>query len=87
MVNAELRMILGDIAYNNGDFAGAAAYYVVVVQLFVDDKELRADALYKSYDALLKKGDKEEADHYLNTLNEEFPTYLNRGQPEDLEGL
>ena len=52
-----LRMILGDIAYNTDDFAAAAAYYVVVVQLFVDDKELRADALYKSYDALMKKGD------------------------------
>lgn len=87
MVNAQLRMLLGDIAYNNGDFAGAAAYYVVVVQLFVDDKELRADALYKSYDALLKKGDKEEADHYLNTLNKEFPAYLNRNEPVDFEGL
>jgi len=75
-INAELRMILGDIAYNNSDFAGAAAYYVVVVQLFEDDKELRADALFKSYSALLKKGDTKEAQHYLDTLKKEFPDYL-----------
>ncbi len=77
-VNADLRMLLGDIAYNNKDYKAAAAYYVVVVQLFVDDKELRPDALYKSYNALLKKGDGEEAKHYLDKLNEEFPGYLNK---------
>ena len=85
MVNAQLRMILGDIAYNTNDFAAAAAYYVVVVQLFVDDKELRADALYKSYDALIKKGDQEEAEHYLNTLEKEFPAYLNKREPAALD--
>lgn len=87
MVNAELRMILGDIAYNNGDFAGAAAHYVVVVQLFVDDKELRSDALFKSYDALMKKGDSEEAEHYLETLRKEFPDYLDERNPADSDGL
>jgi tetratricopeptide (TPR) repeat protein len=85
-VNAELRMILGDIAYNSSDFAGAAAYYVVVVQLFVDDEELRSDALYKSYEALRQKGDQAEAEHYLNTLKEEFPNYLNRPQKGNVEG-
>lgn len=85
-VNAELRMILGDIAYNSSDFAGAAAYYVVVVQLFVDDEELRSDALYKSYEALRQKGDQAEAEHYLNTLKEEFPNYLNRPQNGNVEG-
>ena len=85
VVNAELRMILGDIAYNSSDFAGAAAYYVVVVQLFVDDDDLRSDALYKSYDALMQKGDQEEAKHYLDTLKKEFPNYLNKAQPENTE--
>ena len=80
-VNAELRMILGDIAYNNKDYAGAAAYYVVVVQLFVDDKELRSDALFKSYNALLKKGDVEESKHYLEMLKKEFPAYLRQEEP------
>lgn len=80
-VNADLRMILGDIAYNNKDYPAAAAYYVVVVQLFVDDKELRPDALFKSYNALQKKGDEKEAKHYLNTLNKEFPDYLKKTQP------
>ena len=86
VVNAELRMILGDIAYNSSDYAGAAAYYVVVVQLFVDDVDLRSDALYKSYDALMQKGDQDEAEHYLNTLKKEFPDYLNKAQPENAEG-
>lgn len=80
-VNAELRMILGDIAYNSKDYAGAAAYYVVVVQLFVDDKDLRSDALFKSYSALLNKGDVEESKHYLETLKKEFPDYLNGEAP------
>lgn len=77
-VNAELRMILGDIAYNNKDYPVAAAYYVVVVQLFIDDKKLRPEALYKSYQALDKKGDVKEAKHYLDTLNKEFPNYLKK---------
>ena len=82
-VNAELRMILGDIAYNGKDYAGAAAYYVVVVQLFVDAKQLRADALFKSYNALLNKGDVEEAKHYLETLKKEFPDYLKKSEPAE----
>lgn len=77
-INAELRMILGDIAYNEKDFAGAAAHYVVVVQLFVNDKELRPDALFKSYQALEKKGDAAEAKLYLDQLNKEFPDYLKK---------
>jgi TolA-binding protein len=82
-INADLRMILGDIAYNSKDYASAAAYYVVVVQLFIDDKELRPEALFKSYNALLKKGDAEEAKYYLNTLNKEFPDYLNKREPAE----
>ncbi|BDS08256.1 hypothetical protein NT6N_32960 [Oceaniferula spumae] len=78
-VNAELRMVLGDIAYNEKDFATAAQFYVVVVQ-FTDDKNLRPEALFKSHQALLKKGDTEQARHYLNTLNKEFPNYLKKNQ-------
>lgn len=77
-VNAELRMLLGDIAYQQKRYADAAAYYVVVVQLFVNDKELRPEALYKSYKALAKKGDEKEAQHYLEMLNREFPAYLKK---------
>jgi len=77
-VNADLRMTLGDISYNSKDYGSAAAYYVVVVQLFVGDKELRPEALFKSYNALHKKGDEKEANHYLNTLNKEFPNYLKK---------
>lgn len=76
-VNAELRLVLGDIAYNNKDYAAAAQFYVVVVQ-FADDKELRPEALFKTHQALQKKGDVEQAKHYLDTLNKEFPNYLKK---------
>ncbi|MFK7911283.1 MAG: tetratricopeptide repeat protein [Akkermansiaceae bacterium] len=74
-INAELRLILGDIAYNAKDFAAAAAHYVVVVQ-FAGDKELKPAALFKAYKALEKKGDAKEGNKYLQQLNEEFPDYL-----------
>ena len=74
-INAELRLILGDIAYNRKDFAGAAAYYVVVVE-FADDKELKPQAVFKAYKALEQKGDMKEAKKYLDRLKKEFPGYL-----------
>lgn len=77
-VNAELRMVLGDIAYQAEDFAGAAAAYVVVVEFLINDKELRPEALYKAYQSLTKKGDPAQAKHYLDTLNKEFPDYLKK---------
>lgn len=76
-VNAELRLVLGDIAYNRKNYAEAAGFYVVVVQ-FADDKELRPEALFKAHEALQKKGDIEQAKHYLDTLNKEFPAYLKK---------
>lgn len=77
-LNAEVRIILGDIAYKNKEYAEAAKFYVVVVQLFVDDEKLRPEALYKSHLALSKKGDTKEAADYLEILNKEFPDYLKK---------
>jgi len=77
-VNSDLRMILGDIAYNKQNFDEAASHYVVVVQLGVNDREVRPDALFKAYKALSKKGDAKEAQHYLDTLKKEFPDYLKK---------
>ena len=74
-VNAELRLVLGDIAYSRKDFAEAANFYVVVVE-FADDKELRPEVLFKAHQALEKKGDAEQAGVYLNMLKKEFPWYL-----------
>lgn len=76
MINAELRLTLGDIAYQAQDFNAAAAAYVVVVEFLVNDKKLRPEALYKAHQALSKKGDAEQAQHYLDTLKKEFPDYL-----------
>lgn len=75
-LNAEVRLVLGDIAFENKEYAEAAAFYVVVVQLFIDDSELRPQALYKSHLALSKKGDEKQAAHYLSLLKKEFPSYL-----------
>lgn len=77
-VNAELRVNLGDIAYSKKDYGTAAGHYVVVVQIFPDDKDLRPEALFKSYQALNKKGDAKEAQRYLDLLNREFPKYLKK---------
>ena len=74
-LKAEVRIMLGDIAYAGKEYNDAAAFYVVVVQLFEDDLELRPEALYKSYLALSKKGDEKQAAHYLGLLDEEFPDY------------
>ncbi|MBK1856287.1 tetratricopeptide repeat protein [Verrucomicrobiaceae bacterium 5K15] len=82
-VNSELRMVLGDIAYNQKDYDTAAGLYVVAVELFTDDQKLRPEALLKAYQALEKKGDQEQAKHYLNTLNKEFPNYLKQSAAPD----
>lgn len=77
-INAELRLLIGDIAYNGKNYDEAAAAYVVVVEFLVNDKELRPEALYKAYQALTKKGDPEQAKHYQDLLNKEFPNYLKK---------
>ena len=77
-INAELRLVLGDIAYSAKDYAQAAASYVVVVEFQGNDKDLRPEALYKAYQSLTKKGDAKQAKHYLDQLNEEFPNYLKK---------
>ena len=76
-VNAELRLVLGDISYSRKDYGGAANFYVVVVE-FADDRELRPEALFKAHQALDKKGDTAQSRVYLGMLNEEFPSYLKK---------
>jgi len=77
-LKAELRMVLGDIAFGAKDYVDAAAAYVVVVEFLGNDKDLRPLALYKANQALLKKGEAEQAQHYLDLLNKEFPEYLKK---------
>ena len=74
-LNAELRLALGDIAYSNNDYNAAAASYVIVVE-FADDQQIRPEALFKTYRALKKKGDEEQAKTYLDMLKKDFPDYL-----------
>jgi len=77
-LNAELRLVQGDVAFKSQKYAEAAASYVVVVEFLANDKKLRPEALYKAYQALSKKGDADQAKHYLDTLNKEFPDYLKK---------
>ncbi|NWK56326.1 tetratricopeptide repeat protein [Verrucomicrobiaceae bacterium N1E253] len=77
-VNTALRLVLGDIAFSSQDYETAAKSYVVVVEVHEADKKVRADALYKLYQALNKSGKATEAKVYLNTLNKEFPDYLKK---------
>lgn len=75
LLNAQLRLLLGDIAYNQEKYDEAASYYVVVAQLFAkgEEKVLLSQALLKSYRALDKKGDLKEALHYKQSIQKEFP--------------
>jgi len=77
-LNAELRLAQGDVAFQSKKYGEAAASYVVVVEFLANDQKLRPEALYKAYQALSKKGDADQAKHYLDTLNKEFPDYLKK---------
>ena len=69
-----LRILLGDLEMQSGDFKKAAAEYLVVVQ-FMDDKLLKPVALHKLADCLDKQGNPTEAANYRSQLQKEFPAW------------
>lgn len=70
---ASLRIVLGDIAYAEKKYDEAAKQYVMVAELFVQDKELKPEALYKAYMSLEKAGRVADAAVYKSMLDKEFP--------------
>lgn len=70
---ASIKIVLGDICYAEKKFDEAAKFYGTTAELFVSDKELKPQALYKAAAALDKAGRASEAGQFRATLNKEFP--------------
>ncbi|MEM7013761.1 MAG: tetratricopeptide repeat protein [Verrucomicrobiota bacterium] len=77
-LNAEARILLGDIAMAEGDAQRASELYVIVCQL-VNDPVMTPRAMDRMIKALEKLGRKEEAEQYRTELKDRFPNY----QPAD----
>ena len=73
--SAGLKILDGDLDLQAGDAKMAAGKYQIVVQLHVDDKELRPLALWKLVQALEQQADKTETEKYRQQLATEFPNW------------
>jgi len=73
-VGAGVRVLSGDLKAKAGDFGGAAAEYLIVVN-FLEDRDLKPLALWKLANALEKKGEGPEATKYRAQLLREFPNW------------
>ncbi len=73
--SAGLFILDGDLDLLAGDAKMAAGKYQTVVQLHVDDQELRPLALWKLVQALEQQADKAEAEKYRQQLKSEFPAW------------
>lgn len=71
---AGVRLLSGDLKAKAGDFSGAAAEFLIVVN-FIDDRDLKPLALSKLINALEKKGDNAEAVKYRAQLLRDFPNW------------
>lgn len=81
-LNAEGRMLKGDIALARRDFA-AAARMLQSVSVVYDDPELTPRALEKSYQAYEKAGDMEKSKKVLNELQTRYPEYWQQKVQEE----
>ncbi|CAN5334060.1 hypothetical protein BH23VER1_BH23VER1_23830 [soil metagenome] len=73
-VNAELWILLGDIAMAEGDYEDAVAKFVVPAQLF-EDPQITPEALAKSIKALEQLGEEAKAEELRKQLRENYPSY------------
>ena len=72
--NAEARLLLGDIAAENGNLADAARDYLVVSQIFYDP-DVTPKALAKAADAYRSLGKHDKAEQLQQELRSKFPDY------------
>lgn len=80
--NAEARILLGDVAAEQGNLAEAAREYVVVSQIF-SDPEVTPRALSKAVKAYQALGDREKAQQLQQQLSSQFPNYDGAGLDYD----
>jgi len=71
-INAEARVLSGDILFSQQDHAGAAKAYMTVVVLH-DDPVVTPKALAKAVDAYRRAGNPAEAQKALEELRKRFP--------------
>jgi TolA-binding protein len=73
-LNAEARMLIGDIESARGNYENAARSYMSVALLY-EDPEITPRALEHAYDAFQKAGNEPQATKTLSELKTRFPNY------------
>jgi TolA-binding protein len=77
-LNAEGRMLLGDIESARGNYENAARSYMSVAVLY-EDPEVTPRALQHAYEAFQKAGNEPQATKTLSELKARFPNYTMKG--------
>jgi TolA-binding protein len=77
-LNAEGRMLLGDIESARGNYENAARSYMSVAVLY-EDPEVTPRALQHAYEAFQKAGNEPQATKTLSELKTRFPNYTMKG--------
>jgi TolA-binding protein len=75
-INAEARILSGDLLAAKQDYSGAAKAYITVAVLY-DDASLAPKALARAGDAYGKAGNQLEAQKVLDELHRRFPDFQN----------
>ena len=73
-LNADARMLLGDVDSAQGNYANAAKSYLSVALLY-EDPEVTPRALEQAYQAFRHSGDESQATKTLSELKSRFPNY------------
>jgi TolA-binding protein len=77
-LNAEGRMLIGDIESARGNYENAARSYMSVALLY-EDPEVTPRALQHAYEAFQKAGNEPQATKTLSELKTRFPNYTMKG--------
>jgi TolA-binding protein len=73
-VNAEARMLAGDVQFERGNFEDAGKTFASVALLY-DDPAITPRALHKAAQAYQKAGKADQADRLTKQLREKYPNY------------
>jgi len=79
-INAEARILSGDLLVSKQDYVGAAKAYITVAVLY-DDATMTPKALARAADAYRKAGNEPEAQKTLDELHKRFPNFRNNPSP------
>ena len=79
-INAEARILSGDLLAAKQDYAGAAKAYITVAVLY-DDAALAPKALARAVDAYRRADNETEAQKTLDELHKRFPNFPNNPGP------